>query len=192
MSSSAEAKIYRHPALRTLHAARVRLYQGLEAIIFLLVLMILGFVFTQVFTRYVLHTPVNWLEEAARMTLVWLVMLGAAVAAERREHYVINVITLQLPERLALGLLLVTNVLAIAFLAILTVKGFEYFRSGMANYYVSLNVPRGYIYIAVPIGSILMAFSLVTQSIEAWFAPETVESAKPVGANTEAPSLSHE
>ncbi len=192
MESSVQAKINRHPAVRALHAARVRLYQGLEAVIFVLVLMILGFVFTQVFTRYVLHTPVNWLEEAARMTLVWLVMLGAAVAAERREHYVINVITLQLPRQIALVLLIMTNLLAVVFLAILTVKGFEYFRSGMASYYVSLNVPRGYIYIAVPIGSILMAFSLVTQSIEAWFAPETVESAKPGGANPDVPTFSHE
>ena len=180
MTETERANFNRHPMVRKLHSLRVRLYQVLEAVVFVLVMMILAFVFTQVFTRYVLHTPVNWLEEAARMTLVWLVMLGAAVAAERREHYVINVITHLLPPPVARAMLVLTNVLAVAFLVVLTVKGFEYFRSGMSNYYVSLGVPRGYIYIAVPIGSILMAFSLVTQSIEACVSPETMERAKDI------------
>jgi TRAP-type C4-dicarboxylate transport system permease small subunit len=189
MTRASGARFGDHPLVRKLHSFRRRLYQALEAVIFVLVLMVLAFVFTQVFTRYVLHAPVNWLEEAARMTLVWLVMLGAAVAAERREHYLINVITNLLPETVARVVLVVTNVIALGFLVVLTVKGFEYFQSGMTSYYVSLNVPRGYIYIAVPIGAILMTFSLATQSIEACLAPD-LGSAKP--ASPETAALSHE
>jgi len=191
MSQTTEDKTRRNSVVRVLSIARKRLYQVIEAIIFVLVLTILAFVFTQVFTRYVLHTPVNWLEEAARMTLVWLVMLGAALAAERREHYVINIITTLLPSPVALGLLLVTNLLAIAFLAVLTVKGFEYFHSAMRTFYVSLNVPRGYIYIAVPIGAIFMIFSLVAQSIEAWFTPESSGMVKE-SASADIPSVQNE
>jgi TRAP-type C4-dicarboxylate transport system permease small subunit len=189
MTRVSAARLGDHPLVRNLHAFRGRVYQVLEAVIFVLVMMVLAFVFTQVFTRYVLHTPVNWLEEAARMTLVWLVMLGAAVAAERREHYLINVITNLLPASVARVVLVLTNIVALGFLVVLTVKGFEYFQSGMSNYYVSLNVPRGYIYIAVPIGAILMGFSLATQSIEACLAPE-LASAK--AASPETATLSHE
>ncbi|MEO5695177.1 MAG: TRAP transporter small permease [Usitatibacter sp.] len=154
--------------LHRLTRARHVLFQGLEFVVFVLVIAILTLVATQVFTRYVLHVPVNWLEEAARMALVWLVMIGAAVAAERKEHYLIDIILRMLPARLALVTLTLTNILGIGFLLLLAVTGYAYVRSGMSATYVSLNVPRGYIYLAIPIGSVLMIFSLVSQSIEAW------------------------
>jgi TRAP-type C4-dicarboxylate transport system permease small subunit len=161
--------------VRHLHRARLRVVQILEFCIFLMVLTILALVFTQVFTRYVLHVPVNWLEEAARMTLVWLVMIGAVVAAERHEHYLINMIVDALPRRLALVTLTVTNLLGVVFLVVLAITGYAYVVSAMSTTYVSLNVPRGYIYAAVPIGAVLMCFTLVTQSIEAWFARDAVK-----------------
>jgi len=153
--------------MRGLRRVRRRVFATLEALCFLMVIAIMVLVATQVFTRYVLAIPVNWLEEAARMTLVWLVMLGAAVAAERKEHYVIDFIVKGMPRKVALPVLLVTNVLGIIFLAILAVKGFQYFESAMKTFYVSLNVPRGYIYVALPVGAVLMIFSLVSHSIEA-------------------------
>lgn len=151
-----------------LQRIRRMLFQGLEAVIFVLVLAILVLVATQVFTRYVLHVPVNWLEEAARMTLVWLVMTGAVVAAERNEHYLINMIILALPRRAALVTLTLTNLLGVVFLVALAITGYAYVMSGMSATYVSLNVPRGYVYAAIPIGAVLMCFSLVAQSIAAW------------------------
>jgi len=164
-----------HVAVRRLTRARRVLFQGLEFVVFVLVIAILTLVATQVFTRYVLHIPVNWLEEAARMSLVWLVMIGAAVAAERKEHYLIDIILRILPARLALVTLTLTNILGIAFLVVLAVTGYAYFRSGMSATYVSLNVPRGYIYAAIPIGSVLMIFSLLSQSIEAWMGRDIAE-----------------
>lgn len=40
----------------------------------------------QVFTRYVLHMPLPWTEELARLVNVWTVSLGCAVAVKRNEH----------------------------------------------------------------------------------------------------------
>lgn len=156
--------------LQRLQGARRVVVQALECLIFILVLAILALVATQVFTRYALHVPVNWLEEAARMALVWLVMLGAVVAAERNEHYLINMIIDALPRRAALVTLTATNILALAFLACLAITGCAYAVSAMSTTYVSLNVPRGYIYAALPVGAVLMGFSVVTQSIAAWLA----------------------
>lgn len=167
---------------------RRKLFAALEPVIFVLVIAIMVLVSTQVFTRYVLQIPVNWLEEAARMLLVWLVMLGAAVAAERREHYLIDFVVRALPRRPALATLVVTNILGIVFLAILAAKGFDYFRAAFSTTYVSLNVPRAYVYVAVPLGALLMAFSLVSQSIEALVTGHVLIGPEP----TEAPVLPHE
>lgn len=166
--------------MRALGRMRIRLFKVIEAAIFVLVLFILALVFVQVFTRYVLHVPVNWLEEAARMALVWLVMLGAAVAAERREHYVIDFIVRKLPARPAAGVLIATNVIALAFLATLVVTGSAYVQSNMSRFYVSLNVPRGYIYLAIPVGAVLMALSVLSQSFERWTRPDAVETSGPL------------
>ena len=59
-----------------LRAARARFFQGLEAVLFVLVLTLLALVILQVFTRYVLQSSLPWTEEVARMVLVWLVMIG--------------------------------------------------------------------------------------------------------------------
>lgn len=173
--------------VRGLRQIRRGVFATLEAAIFAMVLAIVVLVTAQVFTRYVLELPVNWLEEAARMILVWLVMLGAAVAAERKEHYVIDFIVRGLPRKVALLLLLITNVLGIVFLAILAMKGIQYFESALRTFYVSLNVPRGYVYVALPVGALLMAFSLVTQSIEALLVPPN--GAPPLGTE---PAFRHE
>ncbi len=39
-----------------------------------------------VFARYVMHTPLVWADELASILFLWLAMLGAAVAFQRREH----------------------------------------------------------------------------------------------------------
>lgn len=151
-----------------LRAARVRFFKVLEAVLFVLVLALLALVILQVFTRYVLHSSVPWTEEVARMVLVWLVMIGASIATDRKEQYAISFIFERLRGGTRLAVLLLTHLLGIAFVLALVVYGSEYVRTNLQTVYVATQLSKGYIYAAVPIGAAIMTGSLVAHSIEAW------------------------
>ena len=53
----------------------------------------------QVFFRFVLDSPLIWSEEVARLLLVWVVFLGAAVVAWDGSHLNVDVVFTRLPAR---------------------------------------------------------------------------------------------
>lgn len=67
-----------------------------------LMLVISALVFTQVLTRYVFMYSLPWLEELTRFLMVWMVMLGTAVAVKEKQHIVIDIASLFLKTPKAL------------------------------------------------------------------------------------------
>lgn len=153
-------------ALRTL---RKRAFKGVEAILFVCVVALLGLVFLQVLSRYALQISLPWTEEAARVSLLWTVMLGAAIAMERREHYAITVVSDLLPQLPARVVGLLANAIALVFLVVFCALGIRYAGMGMRASYIALGIPRGWVYLALPTGSFLIACSLIMQSLEILF-----------------------
>lgn len=146
---------------------RRSVFKTYEVALFGLVITILLLVGTQVFTRYVLAESVAWTEELSRMLLVWLAMLGAAVALERNEHYVISLIYDRLPPTIKTAVLAATNVLALVFLAVLVIYGWDYFERGISKQYIIVGVSRGWVFVALPVAAASMMFSIVSQTLQA-------------------------
>lgn len=148
---------------------RVKFFAAMEAVVFVLVLALVVLIVLQVFTRYVMHAALPWTEEVARMVLVWTVMLGAAIAMERNEHYAITVLSDRFRGAMRVWVLVITNLLGLVFLAALAYHGAEYMSANMKTTYVSTQVSRGWVYLALPVGSVIMSASLVLHSIEVWY-----------------------
>ena len=55
--------------------------------------------FTGVFSRFVLHSPVTWSDELASILFLWLAMLGAVIALQRGEHMRLTAIVSKLSPR---------------------------------------------------------------------------------------------
>lgn len=146
---------------------RRRFFAAIEALLFVHVVALLALIVLQVFTRYVLQAGVTWTEEVARMILVWTVMLGAAVAMDRNEHYVITIFSAKFGGTLRLWVLVATNVFGLLFLVALVHYGSLYMAANMKTSYVATGVSRGWVYLALPVGSAIMAASLLLHSIEA-------------------------
>ena len=155
--------------IASLAGGRRRFFTVLEALLFIHVMVLMVLIVLQVFTRYVMHAALPWTEEVARMVLVWTVMLGAAIAMERNEHYAITVLSAQFRGALRLWVLVSTNVLGVIFLVALVRYGAEYMTVNMNTTYVSTQVSRGWVYLALPVGALIMTMSLALHSIEAWF-----------------------
>src|SRR3546814_2423014 len=58
----------------------------IEIPVALLVIAEVVILFSGIFSRYVLNTPLIWSDELASLLFLWLAMLGAAVAFRRGEH----------------------------------------------------------------------------------------------------------
>ena len=73
--------------------------RGLEWITVLVMGILVVDVVWQVITRFALNNPSNWTEELATYLMIWVGLLGAAVALRRRAHLGIDFFTLKLDER---------------------------------------------------------------------------------------------
>lgn len=65
-----------------------RLEVGLVAALMLITSVL---VFTQVLTRYVFVYSIAWVEELTRFLMIWMVLLGTAVAVRQKQHIVIDI-----------------------------------------------------------------------------------------------------
>jgi len=48
-------------------------------------------VITQVLTRYLFVYSISWIEELTRFLMIWMVMLGTAVAVRKKQHIAIDI-----------------------------------------------------------------------------------------------------
>lgn len=84
---------------------------------------VFALVLTQVFTRYVLGTPLAWTEEASRLALVWLAFMAAAFVSSRRAHITVDLIATVVPRGAARAIGMFAQVLVILASAFLTYAG---------------------------------------------------------------------
>ena len=64
-----------------------------------LVIAVCGVVLLQVLMRYLFAYPNPWSEEVSRFCFIWLSLLGASLAVERRAHFGFDQVTARLRPR---------------------------------------------------------------------------------------------
>ncbi|MEO7031082.1 MAG: TRAP transporter small permease [Herbaspirillum sp.] len=137
------------------------LFRLVSAITQLLLLSAVMAGFYQVIARFVLETPADWSEAWTRAALIWTVMLGIVLAFRHGAmlsvdmlHGALGARNKRLLEHLILGI-------CIAFL------GFMAWAGGLMTWRVrfqtmpSLDISISWIYIAIPIGSILAILAVI-------------------------------
>ena len=127
----------------------------------------------QVITRFILRNPSDWTEELATYLMVWVGLLGSAVALNRRKHLGIDYFVGKLGEKKRLY----TEVFV--FLCISAFSVSVLFWGGIrlvtltftqGSTLPALGILLGYVYLAVPIAGffiVLYAVEFLIQSIAA-------------------------
>ena len=120
----------------------------------------------QVISRFVLNAPSSITEELSRTLLIWIGMVGAAFAYRTGVHLGLDIVTQKFspPVQRRLALLLTAAVVIFA-IAVMVVGGgnlvaLTYELNQMS---AALNIKMAYIYIAVPLSGVLIAFYGVCQ-----------------------------
>ena len=112
----------------------------------------------QVATRYLpgLRIP-RWTEEVSLILMVWLSMLGSALAVRRAEHLAMDLIVRQLPRPLQRAAFWLVWLVVAAFGVYLIVYGSELASRTMSQTFSATKLPIGLMYWAIPVGGAFIA-----------------------------------
>jgi TRAP-type C4-dicarboxylate transport system permease small subunit len=126
----------------------------------------------QVFTRFVVHAPVIWSEEAARFLFFWVVLLGAAMSVKDRRHFVIDVTGGRTSGGPTLRFLLdvVPDVCVLAFSLLLFVEGVGYTEVGLFRTASNSRVNMALVYAAIPTFAALSVIYAAANLLVDWAA----------------------
>ena len=146
----------------------------LEQFVVLIVAALVLDVLWGVCTRFILGTPSRWTEEVATFLLIWVSLLGAAVAFSRDEHLGLDYFVKKLDTDAQRLLAVIVQGLIIAFATSVMVFGgyvlvAETLRAGQVT--PALGIKMGYVYLAVPVSGIFIIVFSLERIVELFNAP---------------------
>lgn len=149
----------------------IRLEEGIVrlegALLFIILVLLLGTLTMQVVTRFLLEIPFAWTEELARVLQIWLVFIGAAIGTRRFEHFVVELFMEKVNFPGKAGVARLIDITVVGFFCYLTWVAARTTIDGAGQILPTLNASIAWAYAAIPIGSILMAFHFAM----AWVRP---------------------
>ena len=124
-------------------------------------------IFFNVIMRYIFRNPLNWSDELSMICLAYVTFVGGAAAYKKNLHFGIDIILDKLPEKVRMGIRIITNFVFIILFGytcylgwVLTkgaVKKFNY--SGWSYKIMDLALPLGFLSMAIyAVRFFIMAF----------------------------------
>ena len=134
---------------------RKRLDKVLEFICCTLLALMTILVTWQVVSRYVLNNPSTVTEELVLFSFVWMGLLGGAYLFGKNEHMAMTFLFDKLSEKNQIKVRIFFELVIMAFAVfILVFDGWNMSKLSMGQLSSSLQIPMGYIYLALPLSGI--------------------------------------
>lgn len=138
----------------------------LNGVIVLIIAGMVGLVFLNVVLRYLFDSGITWSEELARYMFVWIIFLGAIVAAKDKSHLGVDILTANVPRNAQKILSLIATGLSI-FVLILFIDGlFKMIELNSVVTGPATGIPVAFFYIAGVIAAVLMIIISAVQTIQ--------------------------
>ncbi len=128
-----------------------------------------------VFTRYVMGEQANWTEELARFLLVWVSLLGGAVAFGQKSHLGVDYFVEKLHPEIRKLMAVVAHLLVLFFaVSIFLLGGWQVVSDALILEQTTpaLGVKMGHVYLALPIAGVFMTLFTLENIIEVLSAPQ--------------------
>ena len=139
---------------------------AVRAVVVLLFAAIVVVVFAQVVSRFVFNAPFSWSEELARYLQVWLILLGSAACVRRGLHLTVDYAVHSLGPRRQRDLRLLAQAGVIFFLGVVIVSGIALISATANQTTPALEIPIRVVYLALPIGALLMLIEALAAGYE--------------------------
>jgi TRAP-type C4-dicarboxylate transport system permease small subunit len=118
-----------------------------------------------VFERYVVSAGQTWTEELARFVMIWGALLAVPCAAYYREHIGLEMFLGILPLRYRKSLILILDIISIAFFLFMTYYGILLTKDGATAYATIFSMTMVIPFASVPVSSGFAAFQFFVAMI---------------------------
>jgi TRAP-type C4-dicarboxylate transport system permease small subunit len=144
--------------------------KGLEVLVGGLLTGMIVVGFAAVIARFFLGRWVSlyWAEEVVRYAFIWAVFLISPVVIRRGAHLELDLWVQRLSPRAQRAVGLLNTGVILAFLVILIAQGVVMVRVNLDQLSSALEIPMAWIYLAVPVGGLLMLGEYVGTVIRMW------------------------
>ena len=120
----------------------------------IIMFIIIILVFLQVIARYVFKNPLSWSEEVARCFLIWLVMVGAAMASRDKEHLKIEGFVHLVSSKYQKLFYLFSDLIIIFVSSVILIYGYSFAMLNWSQYLPSMSwLSIFWICLSIPISS---------------------------------------
>jgi len=124
------------------------------------------FVVSQVFCRYVLESPLDWTEEAARYTAVWAGLLGAALGVRSNTHFRVLLLVNRFGEGTRRAVEQVCRVIITVMLLVIVWTSIRYVLDiGSIQESPGLQISMAWLYSVVPVSTVLMLIFMFCEAV---------------------------
>ena len=132
-----------------------------------ILLLMTGITFVNVIARYGISSSISFTEELTSKMFVLFSLLGAAIAAKRRTHLGLTIITDMLPANIHRIVCATGYLLATAFCILLTAYGIKMteFEYSFGQLTAGMQWPEWIFSIYIPIGSAVAGFRFAQQAV---------------------------
>ncbi|KAA1261342.1 2,3-diketo-L-gulonate TRAP transporter small permease protein YiaM [Rubripirellula obstinata] len=154
---------------RAVSGLRTCMDKTLEVTLILAVGLLVLDVVWGVFTRYAIGQQANWTEELARFLLIWVSLLGGAVAFGTKGHLGVDYFVGKFHPDARKAVAVLGHLVVLFFAgAIFLYGGFQVVRDALAMEQMTpaLGWKMGYVYLALPIAGVFMVLYSVENLIE--------------------------
>ena len=127
-------------------------------LVFLIVLTFVG-----VLKRYIMRSPITWMEEVQALLFMWITFIGGSAAFRYGSHVSVESLAASLPKTLGHLIERFDVLLELLILGYLCMQEFSYYAqlTGTGKVTNLLRIPYSIAYIALPIGGVLMIVSML-------------------------------
>ncbi len=123
----------------------------------------------QVASRYLLASPSTFTDELAGFLLIWVTLLGAAYVSGQNKHLSIELLISKMNAKNAKKLQFFIHIIIITFTFFIMIIGglwLIYTRFHLGQVSAALQLPLGYVYMALPVSGIFIIYYSVVNLIE--------------------------
>jgi TRAP-type C4-dicarboxylate transport system permease small subunit len=152
-------------------ATFVRIYtKVLEIVIGVLLAEMILVGFAAVVARYLLSSLVSlyWAEEVIRYSFIWSVFLVSPLVIRRGANLELDIFVQWLSHRARRVIALINGGMVLVFLVVLVVQGVVMVRVNLGQLSSALEISMAWIYLAVPVGGLLMVGEYGVIFIRVW------------------------
>jgi TRAP-type C4-dicarboxylate transport system permease small subunit len=137
----------------------------LKYVLAALLIGMVAIIFLQILTRYVFQSPLSWSEEVARYLFIFVTYLGVSRAIGTGGHIAMDILTSNLKPRAHSLVNLIIDLIVAFYFAFLIYTSMLLLPIIARQFTPALNISYVFIYIAIPLGSLISIIYLLDKTI---------------------------